>query len=326
MIYIESNQTDPYFNLALEEYVFSNMDKTKAYFMLWQNDNTIVVGKYQNTAEEVNQSYVDSHGIRVARRLSGGGAVYHDKGNLNFTFIMDREAADDFNFKVFCLPVINALKEFGIEAEFNGRNDITIDGKKFSGNSQYIKAGRVLHHGCIMVDSNLTNVADALNVKEAKFSSKSSKSVRSRVTTINANAKAPITMEAFKDALKRCAFEAEEMEMYTLTEEDLEAVERLREEKYKTWEWNYGFSPAYDMKRELKFPSGLVSAHLQVEKGTIKAVRFFGDFFGNGELQELEKAMEGLRLDESLLAELEKLDIDYYMKGIHAEELYELLR
>ena len=325
MFYLESPSRDPYFNLALEEYVFERMDKSKSYFMLWQNDNTIVVGKYQNTAEEIDQAYVDAHGIRVARRLSGGGAVYHDKGNLNFTFIVDQADAPGLNFKIFVEPVIQALARFGVHAAFTGRNDLTIDGMKFSGNAQYARRGRLLHHGCIMLDSNLTSVADALRVKEAKFASKAVKSVRSRVTTINAHAPAPISMEDFKGALKECAMASGELEPCTLTEEDLAAIRKLRDEKYATWAWNYGFSPAYDMRREMKFPAGLVTAHLSAEGGKIKAVRFYGDFFG-GELGELEGAMVGLPLDGHLTEALEALRVGDYMSGITAEELSRLLR
>ena len=325
MIYLESHSTDPYFNLALEEYLFEELGRSRPCFMLWQNDNTIVVGKYQNTAEEIDQAYVDAHGIRVARRLSGGGAVYHDKGNLNFTFIVDRADAPGLNFKVFVEPVIRALARFGVHAEFTGRNDLTIDGMKFSGNAQYARRGRLLHHGCIMLDSNLTSVADALRVKEAKFDSKAVKSVRSRVTTINAHAPAPISMEEFKGALKECAMASGELEPCTLTEADLAAVRKLRDEKYATWAWNYGFSPAYDMRREMKFPAGLVTAHLSAEGGKIKAVRFYGYFFG-GELGELEGAMVGLPLDGHLTEALEALRVGDYMSGITAEELSRLLR
>ena len=326
MRYLESPSRDPYFNLALEEYVFERMDKSKSYFLLWQNDNTIVVGKYQNTAEEIDQAYVDAHHIRVARRLSGGGAVYHDRGNLNFTFIVDRADAPGLNFKIFVRPVVEALARFGVHAAFTGRNDLTIDGMKFSGNAQYARRGRLLHHGCIMLDSNLTSVADALRVKEAKFDSKAVKSVRSRVTTINAHAPAPISMEDFKGALKECAMASGELEPCTLTEEDLAAIRKLRDEKYATWAWNYGFSPAYDMRREMKFPAGLVTAHLSAEGGKIKAVRFYGDFFGSGELGELEGAMVGLPLDGHLTEALEALHVGDYMSGITAEELSRLLR
>lgn len=325
MIYLESHVTDPYFNLALEEYVFERLDRSQSYFILWQNENTVVVGKYQNTAEEVNQEYIDKNGTRVVRRLSGGGAVYHDKGNLNFTFILDQNEVADFNFKVFVVPVINALRRLGVEAEFNGRNDITINGMKFSGNSQYAKGGRVLHHGCIMLDSNLDVVTDVLKVKDAKFESKSAKSVRSRVTTINAQAPAPITMERFKQVLREEIFQSGQPEELVLTEEQLSEIRRLRDSKYTTWEWNYGASPVYNMRKEKKFSSGLITLCVQVEGGCIEAIRFYGDFFGNGEIGELEAAMKGLRLDDDLEAKLNGLDVGKYMSGITAHDLFELL-
>ena len=326
MLYLESPTRDPYFNLALEEYLFEELGRSRPCFMLWQNDNTIVVGKYQNTAEEINQAFVDAHHIRVARRLSGGGAVYHDKGNLNFTFVVDQGSNPAFNFKIFVQPVVEALARFGVHAEFTGRNDLTIDGMKFSGNAQYARHGRLLHHGCIMLDSNLTSVADALRVKEAKFASKAVKSVRSRVTTINAHAPAPISMADFKGALRACAMASGELEPYALTEADVLAVQKLRDEKYATWAWNYGFSPPYDMVRERKFPAGLVTAHLSAEGGKIKAVRLYGDFFGSGELEELESAMAGLPLDGRLAEALEALHVEHYMSGITAAELAALLR
>lgn len=326
MLYLESPTRDPYFNLALEEYLFEELGRSRPCFMLWQNDNTIVVGKYQNTAEEINQAFVDAHHIRVARRLSGGGAVYHDKGNLNFTFVVDQGSNPAFNFKIFVQPVVEALSRFGVHAEFTGRNDLTIDGMKFSGNAQYARHGRLLHHGCIMLDSNLTDVADALRVKEAKFASKAVKSVRSRVTTINAHAPAPISMADFKGALRACAMASGELEPYALTEADVLAVQKLRDEKYATWAWNYGFSPPYDMVRERKFPAGLVTAHLSAEGGKIKAVRLYGDFFGSGELEELESAMAGLPLDGRLAEALEALHVEHYMSGITAAELAALLR
>lgn len=326
MKYIESTSMNPYFNLALEEYVFERMPRDESYFMLWQNTNTIVIGKYQNTIEEINQQFADENQISVARRLSGGGAVYHDAGNLNFTFIVDQAAAEDFNFKVFVIPIINTLKGFGVKAEFNGRNDITIDGKKISGNSQYGKRGRLLHHGCIMLDSNLTRVADALRVKEAKFTSKNAKSVRSRVTTINANAPEPIAMESFKHALKENILGSGSIEPYVLTEEDLTEIRRLQREKYETWEWNYGRAVEYSMVREEKFPAGLITVHMKAEKGRILNIRFYGDFFGNGEISKLEEGLEGASLDADLEGRLRDLDMSYYISGISEKDLARLIR
>ena len=293
--------------------------------MLWQNYNTMVVGKYQNTAEEINQQFVDEHNIKVVRRLSGGGAVYHDKGNLNFTFTVDQAPNSEFNFEAFVVPVVQALEKLGIKAEFNGRNDITINGQKFSGNSQYMRHGRLLHHGCIMLDSNLTTVADALKVKDAKFNSKSVKSVRNRVTTINANAPRHISMDEFKTTLRECALESSEMEEYTLTEQDIAAVNCLRDEKYATWEWNYGRSPEYDLRVEKKFDAGLVTIHLQVGEGKIKQIHFSGDFFGNGEISELENTMISLRLDDNLEQKLRSLNIGYYINGVTAQDISKML-
>lgn len=326
MRYIESDSTNPYYNLALEEYVFNALPKDESCFMLWQNENTIVIGKYQNTMEEINQHFVDANQISVVRRLSGGGAVYHDRGNLNFTFIVDQEQAPELNFKVFAEPVVRALERLGIEAHFNGRNDLTIHGKKFSGNSQYVRQGRILHHGCIMVESNLTQVADALRVKEAKFTSKNAKSVRSRVTTINENAPAYISMEIFRQTLKEEIFGSGFIEPYELTELDQKAIRKLQKEKYETWEWNYGRASQYAMVREEKFPAGLVTVHLAAKDGRIEAIKFYGDFFGNAEIEDLEKALTGAALDQNLVNILAASDLDEYMKGITPEELSQLIR
>lgn len=324
MIFIESPVTDPYFNLALEEYMFEHV-KDDTVFMLWQNYNTIVIGKYQNPAEEINQKYVREHGIRVARRLSGGGAVYHDKGNLNYTIITDTSQNPDFNFHLFVQPVIQALSRFGIKAEFNGRNDVTIDGGKFSGNSQYYKKRRVLHHGCIMLNANLNVLENALKVKKAKFESKSVKSVRSRVTSINAHAIKPIGMKEFKKALSDCVIENQELKPFSLTEEILLEVQKLKEEKYETWEWNYGQVPAYNVRVEKKFPAGLVTAYMKTTNGIIDSIHFYGDFFGKRDLSELEQSMSGLRLDSQLLPTLSHMPIGEYMNQITAENIYELI-
>ncbi|MDO5491952.1 MAG: lipoate--protein ligase [Bacillota bacterium] len=321
MIYIESHSTNPYYNLALEEYVFEQMDQSESYFMLWQNENTIVVGKYQNTAEEINQAFVDAHGIRVARRLSGGGAVYHDSGNLNFTFITDQPGFARFNFQAFVKPVLGALEELGVHAEFTGRNDLVLDGRKFSGNSQYAKHGRVLHHGCIMLDSDLDRVRGSLQVRDAKFTSKSVKSVRSRVTTINEHTPRRITMEEFKRTLLQQVHAENDVTEYRLTEADQAAVLALMHEKYETWDWNYGFTRAYSIRREQKFDGGLVTVDMDVAHGVISDIRFSGDFFGSGDLQELTQALRGVPLDAHLAQRLDNLGIEKYIHGVSAADI-----
>lgn len=326
MRYIESDSKDPYFNLALEEFVFERLPREESYFMLWQNANSIIIGKYQNALEEINQQYVDERGIRVARRLSGGGAVYHDTGNLNFTFIVDQKNSSDFDFSVFVEPVVEALRRLGVEAEFGGRNDIMIGGRKISGNSQYVKKGRIMHHGCIMLDSNLENVVDALRVKPAKFQSKNIQSVRSRVTTINENAPRHITMEEFKAALRAQVLGDAGAVPYELTEEDLAKVQALRDGKYATWEWNYGRAKKFSMEREEKFPAGLVTVHMEAEDGRIREIAISGDFFGNGDIRELEEGLAGVALDEHLEERLAELDLGEYMSGITPAELAGLIR
>ena len=263
--------------------------------------------------------------ISVVRRLSGGGAVYHDRGNLNYTLIVDQEENFDFNFRYFVVPVMETLKKFGVDAEFSGRNDVTIDGRKFSGNSQYIKQKRILHHGCIMLDSNLNHVEKALRVKNIKVESKSTKSVRSRVTTINEHAVPPISMDLFREELKQKVGKNTVLERYDLMEADFAEIETLRCNKYMTWEWNYGHSPAYSACKARKYPGGVVEAHIDVDKGEIRNLRFFGDFFGNGEIAELEQTLCGQKLNEELLDILKTLDINYYMNGIGPDDLYHLM-
>ena len=182
MIFIESDCHDPYFNLAMEQYVFDRLPREEDYFMLWPNENTIVVGKYQNTAAEVNASFVREHKIPVARRLSGGGAVYHDLGNINYTFITDAQKGSRLNFEKFCRPLVRVLQSLGVPAQVSGRNDVTIEGMKCSGSSQYIREGRIMHHGTILFDSDLDVLGKALIVPEDKIVSKGVASVRSRVT------------------------------------------------------------------------------------------------------------------------------------------------
>ena len=172
MTFIEVKTTDPDFNLALEQYVFDQMPRNRGYFMLWQNDNAIIVGRHQNTLAEINEAFVREHGIRVVRRLSGGGAVYHDMGNLNFTYIVDASGGARLDLKLFCQPVADALGALGVQAEVNGRNDITIGGQKFSGNAQYVREGRVMHHGTILFDSDLSVVGQALKVDREKIAAK----------------------------------------------------------------------------------------------------------------------------------------------------------
>ena len=327
MRYIESPSTDPYYNLALEQYVFDTLGQREPVFMLWQNDNTIVVGRHQNTAEEINAEFVREHGVRVVRRLSGGGAVYHDLGNLNFTFITDGGSGMGLDLKLFCQPVALALEELGVKAEISGRNDITIDGKKFSGNAQYKKNGRVMHHGTIMFDSNLDTVAQALQVSADKIASKGVKSVRSRVTNVRPYLAEDVTLEEFKVLLAHFILGTDQPQRYELTQADLDAVQALRDGQYATWEWNYGQSPRWDLRKERRVEGvGKVELFLRAENGRLAGLEARGDFFGEGAEGTLAAALIGCPLEESaILAALEGVDLQRHFHHLTAEEFCRIL-
>ncbi len=328
MVYLESPSTDPHFNLALEQYVFDCMDKGKEYFMLWQNDNAIIVGKHQNTIAEINQNFVKENHISVVRRLSGGGAVYHDLGNLNFTFIVDDgDHIDSFDFATFCKPIVAALEKLGVKAQINGRNDITIDGKKFSGNSQYAKKGRIMHHGTIMYDSDMAVLTKALKVSEDKIASKGIKSVRSRVTNVKEHMQNPVPLEEFKKLLLENMFAEGTLEQGVLTENDLEQVRALQKERYDTWEWNYGESPKYNIVKRRRFEGcGNLEVHMDVDNGIITAFDVFGDYFGNGDKAELAGYIIGQKAEAQALENaIANVNIDEYFNNMTKDDFISLL-
>ncbi|MBO8159828.1 lipoate--protein ligase [Thermosyntropha sp.] len=326
MIKINNTSTDPYFNMALDEYVTKNIT-SETIFYFYQNRPTVVVGRNQNTFEEVNLDFVKERGIEVVRRISGGGAVYHDFGNLNFTFVAD--AADDvgFDFTRFTRPVIKALDKIGIKAEHTGRNDITIEGKKFSGNAQFRYKNRVMHHGTILFDVNIEDMVAALNVSPDKIISKGVQSVRSRVTNISEHLKSPISLEEFKEILTQTILEEEDFNQeYNLTEKDLKAINELRDNKFKTWEWVYGFSPAFNVQKKMRFDWGSIDIRLNVDKGTIKSCKIFGDFFASRDIEDLEKSLTGILYREEDIKEyLDRINITDYIPRCSEEDFMKLL-
>ncbi|MCI2062046.1 MAG: lipoate--protein ligase [Eubacteriaceae bacterium] len=325
--YVESHSTDPYRNLAAEQYIFDNMPKGDNCFMLWQNDNTIVIGKNQNTVREINAGYAEEHGIRIARRLSGGGAVYHDLGNVNYTFIVESDDTESFDFARFCRPVAAALKEIGVHAEISGRNDMTIDGKKFSGNSQYKRGDRIMHHGTLMFDSDLDICGQALKVSRDKIESKGVDSVRSRVTNIRPYAGGNISTDEFKALIRGYMFREFSLREYIMSEAEEAEIAKLADEKYRTWEWNYGYSPKYSIEKERRIEGcGEIQVFMNVEAGVIKAVEFHGDYFGNGDQAELAGMLTGTKLERSALEEsLGAADIGLWFHGLTREQFLSIL-
>ena len=324
--YLILTTTDPAFNLAAEQYVFDCLPRDRMYLMLWQNDNAIIIGKHQNTAAEINEAFVREHGIRVVRRLSGGGAVYHDLGNLNYTLISDAEGAE-LDLGVFCRPVIRALQKLGVDARLNGRNDMTIDGQKFSGNAQYRKEGRVMHHGTILFDSEMSVLAGALQVDEEKIRAKGVKSVRSRVTNVRPHLPADMTLPQFRQALLQSILEEIPGSEYTLTNEDLAAIEAIRRERYGTWEWNFGRSPQCDVKLRRRFEGcGTVEAFLTANRGRIDSVTFRGDYFSAADPVALESRLIGCqRTPEALAHRLQGTDVSLFFHGLTADALISIL-
>lgn len=324
MLFIPNDSYDPYFNLACEEYVLKNLAGVEPCFLLWQNKPTIVVGRFQNTQAEINFEFVQKRKVNVVRRNTGGGAVYHDLGNLNFTFIQQSEQRK-LDFRRFTLPIVKALNAMGVPAELSGRNDLTIKGKKFSGNSQYHYKGKIMHHGTLLFNSNLDDVAEALLVSPEKFESKGVKSVRGRVTNISEYLNLEFTIAQFKAILLEYLFAGREIKKYNLNAEDLKKIENLRQEKYLTWEWNYGHSPGFDFRQKKRFPCGEIEVGLVIKAGKIKECKFYGDFFSNEDLTILEKGLVGLKYQEGEIeAFFQKINLEKYFERVEWKELSHL--
>lgn len=276
MLCIALASTDPYFNIASEEYLLKNFQED--IFMLYRNRPSVIVGKHQNTFGEINYKFVKNNNIKVVRRLSGGGTVFHDDGNLNFCFIKNGQEGNLIDFKKFTQPIISVLQSLGVPAEHSGRNDIIINGLKFSGNAEHVYKNRVLHHGTLLFSSKLDSLREALKVKPEAYQDKAVKSVRSRVTNIVEHLPKPMQIEDFQDIIiKHVISQTGHASFYSFSETDLTAIQILMEEKYCTWDWNFGYSPKFVFTNKGIIENQTIEAMLEIEKGTIKKAEIFLD-------------------------------------------------
>lgn len=334
MLYIADNNTDPYWNLAAEEYLLKELDRPV--FRLWRNSNSIIVGKHQNTMAEIDINYVKANNIKVVRRLTGGGAVFHDLGNLNFTFIepyLHKEDCDNM-FKRFTAPIIEAINSLGVKAYIEGRNDLLIDGRKFSGNAMCIYKNRALQHGTLLFSASMGNLSAALKSRPEKFTGKAVQSTISRVTNISEHLSKQITIDEFQKYLGEYICNRynsknsetnsliESITPYSYTEADLNAIEKLREQKYSQQSWNFGHSPAYSSYNIKKFKGGLVEFHYTVNKGLITELEIFGDYFFTKPTHEFVKEIIGTpHTEEAISGKLAALNTEEYFSNISKEEI-----
>lgn len=323
MKYIVNNSHNPAYNVALEAYAFRELLAEDELFILWINEPTIVIGKHQNAIEEINKTYTDEHGIHVVRRLSGGGAVYHDLNNLNYTIISNKSQEGAFDFKTFSQPVIETLADLGVTATFTGRNDLEIDGKKFCGNAQAYYKGRMMHHGCLLFDVDMTVLGNALQISKDKIESKGVKSVRARVTNILDELPEKMTVEAFSNQLLNKMKESyPDMTEYVFSDDDLKNIQALADQQFGTWDWTYGEAPEYTIKRSVRYPAGKITTYANVEKSVIKGMKLYGDFFGIKDVADIEQALIGLRYEyPDVLAKLQTIDTTQYFTNITPQEI-----
>lgn len=301
MLFVPNENNDPRINLAIEIFLLQEMKVDEPILLFYINEPSIIIGRNQNTIEEINKDYVDAHGIHVVRRFSGGGAVYHDFGNLNFSFIMPDDGNSFRDFEKLTKPIVQALHEMGVEgAQLKGRNDLVIDDMKFSGNAMYATNGRMFAHGTIMFDSDINEVVNALKVRKDKIESKGIKSIRSRVTNIKPflpKDKQDMTTEAFREEILLKIFgvdSVDQVKTYTLTEEDWVKINEISDKYYRNWDWNYGKSPAFDIERRKRFPIGSIEVRFNVQEGKITEAKIYGDFFGLGDIADVEQAFIGI--------------------------------
>lgn len=330
MLFVDNGGiTDAQHNLALEEYVLRRKLGTDDALLFYVNRPAIIIGRNQNTIEEIDPDVVAERGITVVRRVSGGGAVYHDLGNLNFSF-MTRDVSGRFNrYDKFNGPVVEVLHSLGVPAEIGGRNDILVQGRKISGNAQFASSDRMFSHGTLLLDSDLDHITAALRPRPGKVESKGMKSIRSRVANISEFLANPIDVSELRELILEGIFGTRDrtrIPTIPLDDADHAAIQELLDKKYRTWEWNYGQNPPSNIERAHRFPAGEMDVRLYIDEGRIASIRIFGDFMGQRDVHDVESRLVGLRYDASAITSaLADLDLSLYFGAIPREEAMRLL-
>ncbi|MDZ7740568.1 MAG: lipoate--protein ligase [Bacteroidota bacterium] len=321
MLYIRRTSTDPYFNIAAEEYVLKEFKENC--FMLWQNDPSIIVGKHQNTLAEINYAYVKEKGIPVVRRISGGGTVFHDPGNLNFTFIQNGTDENLVNFKKYTEPILEVLRSMGIDARFEGHNNLTIRGKKFSGNAEHVYKNRTLHHGTLLFSSTLPELTRALKIEAGKFQDKAVKSVPQAVTNLQDHLEEKLSIEEFKNRIRDYLLGLYPgAKHYAFSKQDISKINELVNNKYSTWEWNFGYSPKYSLKKSVETAKGRIDFVMDIKNGLIQKLKIGGDLPVTPEITVFEQSMTGAPHEEKELAnKLKTLNINEIFQDVGMGEL-----
>ncbi|MEM7119241.1 MAG: lipoate--protein ligase [Chloroflexota bacterium] len=326
MRYVSNNDiTDPRLNLALEEYLLRHVQLDEPLLLFYINEPSVIIGRHQNTIEEIDPDYIKANNVHVIRRVSGGGAVYHDLGNLNFSFITN-DQANLHNFAKFTEPVVTVLQNLGMPATLEGKSDIVVDGKKISGNAQYASKGRMFSHGTILFDTSIEHMLHALNPRQTKIESKAVQSVRSFVTNVHDYLPADYTILDLKQAILDRIFGAAGVSAYEVDAAGWEKVRQIATAKYETWDWNYGRSPTFNVRKDNQLPVGKIDLRINVVRGVIDDLKIYGTFFSHRDIIDLEKQLIGIRYERDALANaLNKIDLTSFFGNIDQETFLELL-